>query len=180
MHLRRNLPPLIALLANMGLWLLLIEINHYLALKSLHILVPALFVLYPGLNLGHIKGLVVCLFTGLIQDAALPLPSHDFFTLALPTLHLIIHRLRGKLHREGGLDTALLAQLLNLATLLILTAILSPSLPGGIAAHLPALLLQILLSQILLFALGSYFLNLQRRLDKVFLSNTKDEEAHTA
>ena len=74
----------------------------------------------------------------------------------------------------------MLAQLLNLATLLILTAILSPSLPGGIAAHLPALLLQILLSQILLFALGSYFLNLQRRLGKVFLSNSKDEEAHTA
>tara|TARA_A100001037_G_C15061543_1_gene595020 strand:+ start:348 stop:890 length:543 start_codon:yes stop_codon:yes gene_type:complete len=177
MHLRRAIPLLIALMANGMFSLLLMEINHSLAPWSLHLLLPAVFVLYPALNLSYRAGLTACLLTGLLQDAALPLSPHGFFTLALPTLHLIIHRLRHKLHREGGLDSVLLAQLLNLATLLVLTAMLSPAQPGGLPAHLPALLFQILLAQVLLFLVGSYFLDIQRRLGKLFLNKPREEEA---
>lgn len=177
MHLRRHIPLLIALIANNILWLILTELNHYLSIWSLYIMTPALFVLYPALNLSYRKGLLISLLTGLLQDSALPLSSNGFFTLALPTLHLITFRLRDKLHREGGLDTVLLLQVINLITLLVLTVLLSPSQLGGLSAHFLALLLQVLISQLFILVTGNYFLGLQRRLGKVFFKEVREEEA---
>ena len=45
--------------------------------------------------------------------------------------------------------------------------------------HLPALLLQPLLAQILLFCIGGYFLETQRRLAKYLNPQPMDEEART-
>ena len=62
-------------------------------------------------------------------------------------------------------------------TLMVLTALLSPSQLGGLSAHLLALLLQILLSQLVVLVTGNYFLGLQRRLGKVFFKEVREEEA---
>ena len=59
MHIRRHIPLLVALIANNILWLILTELNHYLSIWSLYILTPALFVLYPALNLSYRKGLLI-------------------------------------------------------------------------------------------------------------------------
>ena len=163
MHPRQHIPLLITLLANGFLWLALTELNHHLASWSLTILLPASFVLFAGLNLRYVQGLIACLLTGLLQDAALPVPQ-GFFTLALPTLHLVIHRLRSKLHKKGGLGTILLAQVLNITVLLLLTIILGGGLTGSITRHLPSILTQILLSQFLLLIVSFYFLEIQRKL----------------
>ncbi len=179
MYFRRHIPLLIALLANGLLWLILTELNHHLACLSLTILIPAAFVLYAGLNLRFAAGMTACLLAGFLQDAALPFSPHGFFTLTLPTLHLAFYRLRGKLHREGGLDTVLLAQILNLVTILVLAIYLGRGLNGGITRHLPALLLQTLLAQVLLFCIGGYFLETQRRLAKYLNPEPMDEEART-
>jgi hypothetical protein len=163
MHPRQYKPLIIALLANGFLWLALTELNHHLAGWSITLLLPAAFVLFAGLNLGYLQGLTACMLTGLLQDAALPVP-YGFFTLALPTLHLAFHRLRSKLHKKGGFGTILLAQVLNFGVLILLAISLSYELTESIVRHLPLILLQVFLSQILLFLIGLYFLEIQRKL----------------
>jgi hypothetical protein len=163
MHPRRYKPLLIALLANGFLSLALTELNHHLAGWSITLLLPAAFVLFAGLNLSYRQGLTACILTGLLHDAALPVPD-GFFTLTLPTLHLAFHRFRSKLHKKGGLGTALLAQVLNFGVLILLAISLSSELGESIVSHLPSILLHVLLSQILLLIIGLYFLETQRKL----------------
>ncbi len=163
MHPRQYKPLLIALLANGFLSLALTELNHHLAGWSITLLLPAAFVIFAGLNLGYLQGLIACMLTGLLHDAALPVPD-GFFTLALPTLHLAFHRFRSKLHKKGGLGTVLLAQVLNFGVLILLAIFLSYELTESIVRHLPSILLQVFLSQILLFLIGLYFLEIQRKL----------------
>ena len=162
MLLRQYKGFLIAMLANGFLSLALTELNHHLAGWSITLLIPAIFVLYAGLTLDYLQGLTVCLLTGLFHDAALPVPE-GFFTLTLPTLHLIFHHFRSKLHKKGGLGTILLAQTLNLGTLILLHISLSSGLTESIVRHLPLILLQLFLSQLLLFLIGLYFLDIQRK-----------------
>ena len=162
MHPRQYKPLLIALLANGFLSLALTELNHHLAGWSITLLLPAAFVLFAGLNLSYLHGLTACMLTGLLHDAALPVPD-GFFTLTLPTLHLAFHRFRSKLHKKGGLGTALLAQVLNFGALILLAISLSYE-RESILSHLPSVLMQVFLSQILLLLIGLYFLEFQRKL----------------
>ena len=162
MHPRQYKPLLIALLANGFLSLALTELNHHLAGWSITLLLPAAFVLFAGLNLSYRQGLTACILTGLLHDAALPVPD-GFFTLTLPTLHLAFHRFRSKLHKKGGLGTALLAQVLNFGALILLAISLSYE-RESILSHFPSVLMQVFLSQILLLLIGLYFLEIQRKL----------------
>ena len=71
----------------------------------------------------------------------------------------------------------ILLQVINLITLLVLTALLSPPQLGGLSAHLLALLVPNSIIPTSHFSYGNYFLGLQRRLGKVFFKEVREEEA---
>jgi len=171
MHPRRHIPTLIALVANAFLGMLLLEINHHLSAISVQVLIPASFVLFAGLSLTYPSGLLVCIVAGIMQDAALPTPP-GYFTLALPILHFVLYRLSPKLHKEGGLDSLLITQALNLLVLLHLSFHFSQQ------YHTPLLpiILQILASQLLLLITAPTLLALQIALSTYLGVEVTDEE----
>ena len=175
MHPRRLIPILIALVANAVLGLILQEINHYLSIFSLQILLPVCFVLYAGLNISYYPGLLISLFAGLLQDAALPTPP-GYFMIALPILHLVIHRLSPKLHKEGGIDSIFLTQILNLLLMLHLAFLFHQQFPSS---FLPSFL-QIMASQLLLLLVGPTHLAIQVAVSAALGSEVNEEEMTSA
>ncbi len=176
MNFRRQVPLLIALLANGILWLLVMELNHVLAIWSLAVMLPVAFVLFAGLNLQYWPGFFVAVLSGLMQDAVLPI-SHGYFILVLPIIHLVIHLLRGKLHKTGGLDSVILAQSLNLSAILLLGILFSYRTEVDWIRNLPRFLVEVLLSQLFLLVGGGYFLELQRKLTAMLGVEFPDKEA---
>lgn len=147
------------------------EINHHLSAISLQVLIPASFVLFAGLSLPYFSGLLVCIVAGIMQDATLPTPP-GYFTLALPILHIVLHRLSPKLHKEGGLDSILITQALNLLILMHLAFHFSQQ------YHTPflSIILQILASQLLLLITAPTHLALQIALSTHLGVEITDEE----
>lgn len=175
MHPRRHFPTLIALLANGVLSLCIAELNHYASVCSIQLLLPACFILYPGLCLGYFQGLVVCVISGLMLDSAIPAPE-SFFSILLPIQHLILHRVSPKLHKEGGLDSFLLAQVLNFIPLLYLAVHFSRQFPTPFLANF----LQILASQVTLLVLAPLHLASQVALSSYLGIDLNDEEARAS
>jgi small basic protein len=175
MHPRRHIPIPIALLANAILGLILIEANHYLSGFSLQAIIPASFVLYAGLCMSYLPGLFVCIVSGLMMDASIPTPP-GYFLITLPILQLVIHRLRPKLHREGGLDSILITQFLNLLVLLHLSFLYHQQAP------IPLFLsfIQILTSQTLLLVILPTHLAIQIALSSALGIDVNEEEAKSA
>ena len=182
MHVRRHIPFIVALLANGALAIFLAELNHFASRFSIQLLLPACFILYPGLCLGYSQGLLVSFLAGICLDASIPPLGEDpddffsYFTVALPLFHLVIHRISPKLHKEGGLDSLLLAQALNLLLLLHLAF--------GFSRHFHSPLLsnflQILLSQTALLLIAPIHLALQIAVTAFLGIDANDEDARAA
>ncbi len=175
MNPRRHIPILIAIVANAVLGLILIEVNHHLSVISLQALVPASFVLYAGLCMSYLPGLIVVSVAGLMLDAVIPTPG-GYFLVALPILQIIIHRLSPKLHKEGGIDSILITQLLNLLVLLHLAFLFHKQAPVPIFSTF----IQILASQLLLLLLVPTHLSIQIALSTALGIEVNDEEAKSA
>lgn len=182
MHVRRHIPFIVALLANGALAIFLAELNHFTSRYSLQLLLPACFILYPGLCMGYSQGLILSILAGMCLDASIPPLGEDpddffsYFTVALPLLHLIIHRISPKLHKEGGLDSLLLAQVLNLALLLHLAFDFSRHFHSPFLSNL----LQILLSQAALLLVAPIHLALQIAFTAFFGIDVNDEDTRPA
>ena len=175
MHPRRHIPILIALVANAILGLILIEVNHHLSAFALQAIIPASFVLYAGLCMSYLPGLIVCTLSGLMLDASIPTPP-GYFLIALPIMQIVIHRLRPKLHKEGGIDSILITQLLNLIALLHLSFIYHQQAPIPVFSSF----VQILASQTLLLVIVPTHLAIQIALSSALGIEANDEEAKSA
>lgn len=166
---------MIALVANAFLGLILIEINHHMSLLSLQLLIPASFVLYAGLNMRYGPGLFVCIIAGLMQDAAVSTP-YGYFTITLPVIHFVLHRLSPKLHKDGGVDSILITQGLNLIVLLHLSFHFQQEYPGSFLS----VFIQVIASQLLLLLVGPAHLAVQIALSTAFGVEANDEEPKSA
>ena len=164
-------------LAGNSLVLFLIQlVNDILAPRTLHIQVDALFVLFPTLIFPFVPGLLCVMTTGLVADATHTLhfgTSLILFSVA----YTFIYWMRIQFQGYSSRFTPWLSQIINAVLFLAISLILA-------ANHLTSLLywvsalINLTLSQGVLFILQPWFLSLQHSLLKVSKYNFSDSQAH--
>jgi hypothetical protein len=147
--------PLITLVANVLLWTVQSQINHYIAPWQMSGFVGGLAVTFAALRMGGREGARAVALTGLWFDAATPVPFglHAFLFLLC---HLVIYGVRGRVAREETLVGLIIAAITNLALYLALSVALlyrSPS-PLDLSGRLIA---DSLISFCVLFLIGPWF-----------------------
>lgn len=143
------------------LWLLVGQINHYLAPARLYIWVGGLFVTYAGLRLPAQEGFTASFLLGLLLDAASPVPF-GLQAFLFGIAHLVLVRLRHRLAGDVTLVAVTVALLTNLALFLVLTLSRMDELPQTAASGL-RLLMDLVTSQCLLVLLAPWYFALQAR-----------------
>ena len=152
---------LIVFLANLLLWWLVGMLNHFLADASLHCYIGGLFVVYSSLRLDYRHGLVAVLMTGLMIDAAAPVP-YGTSMLLLGLVHATLIYGRRRFPREGALFGIVVALFANLFLFIFLSFLLAGANPRPGSAWL-RLFVDLLASQLLIAAVTPWFLALQDR-----------------
>lgn len=158
--MNRHVRWIIVLLANLLLVFLVAELNHGLAIWSLHIFIGGLLVTFGSLHLGLKQGLLANGITGLFLDAAIPLPFGVTFLLIM-VCHTVIFSIRGNFARENIGSGLLIAVVLNLVLMLaygLLAARGTPA-PGIFWTRIG---LDLLLSTIAIAVIAPWFFSLQR------------------
>jgi hypothetical protein len=161
----------ILFLTQVLLWVLVSQANHALSGLHVYLFCGALYVIYAALVLPFREGLIVCVLSGLLCDANMPIaPSVSRLALGLAHTHLllfllahtVIFSLRDRLPREETMTQVLVALLTNLAMLLLFSLIhtrhaLAP------AQVWRSLLPDLVFSQVCLALAAPWFFSLQER-----------------
>ena len=152
---------LIVFLANVLLWWLVSLVNTHLSLSGVHFYVGGLFVVYSALRLDHRHGLVAVILTGLLIDAAEPVP-YGTSMLLLGLVHATLVYGRRRFPREGAVFGIVVAMFANLFLIIALSFLLVGANPRPGSAWL-RIFIDLLASQLLLVVLTPWFLALQDR-----------------
>lgn len=152
---------LIVFAANLLLWWLVGVANHLLADLSLHVYVGGLFVVYASLQLDRKHGFVAVALTGLLCDAAEPVPfGTSLFLFGL--IHATLLYGRRQFPREGSVFGIVVAQLANLFLFIALSFLLVGANPRPGEAWL-RLFVDLIASQLVILVIAPWFLALQAR-----------------
>lgn len=150
---------ILVVLANLLLILLVAELNHFLAIWSLHVYLVGLLMIFAVLNLKLKESLLANGLTGLFLEVTSPLPFGTIFLLIV-VCHTVAFSLRGNFSRGNLRSVLTVAASLNV-TLMLVLGILSvrevPS-PGIYWARIGV---DALLSTVALAAVAPWFLSLQ-------------------
>ncbi|MDI1249845.1 MAG: hypothetical protein PSV13_13350 [Lacunisphaera sp.] len=153
---------LLVFAANLLLWWLVGLANDYLSRYSLHLYVGGLFVVYSSLQLDRKHGLIAVALTGLLFDAAEPVPfGTSLFLFGL--IHATLLYGRRQFPREGSVFGIVIAQLANLFLFIALSFLLVGANPNPAGAWL-RLFVDLLASQLVILLIAPWFLTLQARL----------------
>ena len=152
---------LVAFACGALLWTLFGQLNHYLSSWHVSLYVGGLLVVFPALRLPYRDGWKIVVLLGLWCDAgaALHFGLHAILFLAA---HTFIFNMRGRFPREETLFGILVALIANAAIFLILTLGLIVRHPSPFAA-LPAILLDLLISELFVALAAGWFFSLQER-----------------
>jgi uncharacterized membrane protein len=115
--MNRHVRWIIVLLANLILIFLVAELNHSLAIWSLHVYLGGLFLTFSSLHLSLKQGLLATGATGLMLDSTNPLPFGSTFILLL-VCHVVVFSLRGNFARSNLRTEVAIALSLNLVLML--------------------------------------------------------------
>lgn len=152
---------LLVFAANLLLWWLVGLANDYLSRHSLHLYVGGLFVVYASLQLDRKHGLIAIVLTGLMFDAAEPVPfGTSLFLFGL--IHATLLYGRRQFPREGAVFGIVVAQLANLFLFIALSFLLVGANPDPAGAWL-RLFVDLLASQLVILLIAPWFLALQQR-----------------
>ena len=152
---------LLVFAANLLLWWLVGLANDYLSRHSLHLYVGGLFVVYASLQLDRKHGLIAIVLTGLMFDAAEPVPfGTSLFLFGL--IHATLLYGRRQFPREGAVFGIVVAQLANLFLFIALSFLLVGANPDPAGAWL-RLFVDLLASQLAILLIAPWFLALQQR-----------------
>ena len=152
---------LLVFLANLVLWWLAGLANHYLANSALHLYLSGLFVVYAALRLDRMHGLIAIVLTGLLVDAAEPVPFGTNLLL-LGLVHATLLYGRQRFPREGAVFGIVVALFSNLFLFIALSFLLVGANPRPADAWL-RLFVDLLVSQLVLVVITPWFLALQDR-----------------
>lgn len=151
---------ILAFLANVLLILLLGEVNHVLAIWSLHVFLVGLLLTFGILRLRLKQGLLVSGLTGLILDATNPLPFG--FTLFLILFaHTIAFSVRGNFARDSLRSALWVATGINVALMIALGLFAGRGTPAPDVFWL-RIGADGLLSTLVLVIVAPWFLSLQK------------------
>jgi hypothetical protein len=145
------------------LWVLVAQINHYLAPLQIYLFSGGLFVTYAALRLPLASGYAAVIAGGMLCDAS-SAPSVTFGTHALLFAFAlaVIHSVRDRMARDETLIRLAVALVANLGLFLAFSFIRVAGSPAPSATWL-RLFLDLLCSQLLIGLLGPWFFALQHR-----------------
>jgi len=153
---------LLTFLSLLLLWVLVTQLNHYLAVWHSHIFVGALYLTFAALRLPVRGGMLVTALGGLLCDANTPVPfgTHMLlFTVAHAFINKAQHRIPSD-HPTTQLVVAFIANLVLYVALSVVVILGNPV----VGQLWPRLLFDLALSQVCLLLLGPWFLALQARI----------------
>ncbi len=154
-------PIVVTAVCGLILWLLLAQVNHYLAVWQVHLWVGGLFVAFATLRLGVREGFGIVVIAGAVHDATSPVPF-GLHILLFAIAHAVIVRLRNRFPREETVIGVLVALLANLGLFLVFSFTRLGDSPSPGLTWL-RLFTDLLISQIVLAAICPWFLALQAR-----------------
>jgi len=143
------------------LWVLVAQVNHYLAVWRVYLFVGGLYVTYAALQLPLRSGLAATLLGGLLCDANSPVPPGTH-TLLFAAAHAVLFHVRDRVPRDETVTRVILALLANLALFLVFSFLLIGLSPVP-AAIWPRLIFDLACSQVFLALIAPWFFALQGR-----------------
>ncbi len=161
MRSKYDLRWLIVFGANFLLWWLLGLLNDCLAGAAVHLYIGGLFVVYSALRLDRKHGLIAVILTGLLVDAAGPLPFGTTMVL-LGLVHATLLYGRQRFPREGAVFGIVVALFANLFLVIALSFLLVGANPRPASAWI-RIFVDLLASQAFLLVITPWFLALQER-----------------
>jgi cell shape-determining protein MreD len=143
------------------LWTIFGQLNHYLTGLHASLFIGGLLVTFPALRLSYREGWKIAVLLGLWCDALSPVRFGLHAVLFLAAL-TFIHHVRDRFPRDELSFGIVVALITNAALFLVLTAGLIVRHPQPLSA-LPAILSDLLLSELALAAVTPWFFALQER-----------------
>lgn len=159
------------------LWQLVGQANHYLAPWGMYLWVGGLFVTFAGLRLPPQEGFNACFLTGLLLDAATPVPF-GLQAFLFGIAQLILVRLRHRIAAEETLVAVSVALLTNLGLFLTLAFLRVGEIAPSGAAGL-RLLTDLVLSQCVLALAAPWYFALQLRAIESIGAGLRPESVET-
>jgi hypothetical protein len=150
----------VIVLANAFLVFLEGQLNHYLAHAPVSVFLAGLCLPVAGLRLRFRPGLIAMFLSGLVLDAARPVPFGSS-ALLLGTLFTCWHSVRSRLPRDGVAPPLIGALVANLGLFLVQPLLLGAPLATGATAS--RILVDLLFSQLAVVLLGTWFFALQEQ-----------------
>lgn len=144
------------------LWALTSQVNHYLAGRSVHLFVGALYITFTALQFPARSGLLLSAVVGLLCDAVTPVPPGTHLLL-FALAHALISKSRHRLPADHATSQVIIALITNAALYLALSLILIIRQPI-IAQLWPRLIWDLLLSETFVVLIGPWFFALQSRI----------------
>jgi hypothetical protein len=150
---------LVAFACGVLLWTMFTQLNHYFSDWHISLFVGGLLVTFPALRLHYRDGWKIVVLLGFWCDASAPIRFglHAIFFLVAYTF---IFNLRGRFPREEAFFGVLVALIANAAIFLLLTIALIVRHPAPFSA-LPAIFLDLFLSELFVALAGVWFFTLQ-------------------
>ncbi len=142
------------------LYLLLGEINFLLSPLALHIHGDALLILFIGLYLNRMGGLICVLLIGFIADAAHPVP-HGTYVIGYLGIWLFFVWGNRRIRRQNPLQVRALAAGAQFIWLSILTVIMALQ-TGPLTLHWARIASDMIFSSAIAFLAAGYWCSLQR------------------
>ncbi len=152
---------LIVFAANLLLWWLLGMVNDLCAGLAVHLYLGGLFIVYAALRLDRKHGLIATVLTGLLIDAAEPVPFGTSVVL-FGLIHATLLYGRQQFPREGAIFGGVVALLANLFLFIALSFLLVGDNPRPGQAWL-RVFVDLLASQLFILLIAPWFLALQDR-----------------
>ncbi len=164
-------PAIVIFLAMLLLWVLVLQLNHYLAVWRVYLFVGGLLVTYAALRLSLRTGLLVTATVGLLAEAGTGL-AHGTHLVLLCAAHALIYHVRDRVPRDQTVTRVLIALLTNLALFLILSILLVGQGPVP-AAMWPRLIFDLVCSQLFVALVAPWFFAFQERALELAGSTTR-------
>lgn len=141
------------------LWTIFGQVNHYLSDWHISLFVGGLLVTFPALRLPYRDGWKIAVLLGLWCDTGAPV-RFGLHAVMFMAAHTFIFHLRGRFPREEAFLGTVVALIANAAIFIVLTGALITRHPAPFAA-LPALLLDLFLSELFVAVTAAWFFALQ-------------------
>ena len=138
---------------------LLAELNHYLTAFHVHLYLGGLFITFPFLRFRFQQGFLFACIIAVFVDATTPAPFGTSLVLFL-AIHAVIYTLRSRFPREELVAAVGVAFVVNAMLFLTISVLQAPETPFGLP-YWRRVLADLLLSQVTLLLIASWFFSLQ-------------------